>query len=109
MNRSVRALAAIAVTACVLLGVSFRQSWASTEPSCAPAITTTSQAIRQSDGAIVGLDVTMQASAPRPDGDRLTSITFTRAVNGGVKVDARVVSLPSTISLPSRQSWTFRL
>src|SRR3954469_878332 len=99
MNRSVRALAAIAVTACVLLGVSFRESWASTEPLCAPAITTTTQAIRQSDGAIIGLDVWMQASASRPDGDRLTSITFTRADNGSVEVDSRVVRLPSTMLL----------
>src|SRR6185369_13049129 len=69
----------------------------------------TTQAIRQSDGAIVGLDVTMQASASRPDGGQLTSITFARAVNGGVQVDGRGVSLPATISLPSPRSWSFRL
>src|SRR5687767_1832799 len=101
MDCSLRALAAVVVTAWVLFGASSRESWASTEPSCTPAITTSTQPIRRSDGAIVGLDVSTQASASHSDGDRLVSVTFTRVTNGRVAVDGRVVSLPSTISLQS--------
>src|SRR5687767_1156070 len=75
MYRSLRALAAVVVTALMLLGASFRESWASAEWSCTPAITTSTEAIRRSDGAIVGLDVSTQASASHPDGDRLVSVT----------------------------------
>ena len=108
MHRSTRALAVV-ITSWVLFGVSFHDSWASAQPSCVPAITTTTQAIRRADGAIVGLDVLTQASASRPGGDLLVSVTFTRVVNGRVEVDGRVVSPPSTLALPSPRSWTFRV
>ena len=109
MDRSSRALAAVVVAALVLLGASFRDAWAGAEPECAPAITTATQAIRRADGAIVGLDVSTQATASHPTGDRLVSVAFTHAVNTRVEVDGRAVTVPTTISLPSPSTWTFRL
>jgi hypothetical protein len=98
----------LALVAGLLLGLSSSLTLAVNEPACTPAVTTTMQAIRRADGVIAGLDVTTQADAARPDGDRLVSVSLARAANAVVRVNGSVIRPPVTIPLPGLQAWTFR-
>ena len=109
MHSSIRTLVIAALVFGSLLGLLTDRSWASAEQACAPAVTTSTQAMRRADGAIVGFDVSTQANSTLDQDDSLTSVTFTRAANSSVQVNTDTVRVPTTIALPSPRAWTFHV
>ncbi|MGE3268391.1 MAG: hypothetical protein AB7P40_06565 [Chloroflexota bacterium] len=109
MHQLPRLLGTVAFVAVSLFGLAAQPSWANSTSDCDPAVTTSTDMVRRIDGAITDIDVRTQAATTSDGGNRLTAVTVTQAVNSSVQVDGRPVAVPTTITLPSPQTWTFRV